>query len=240
MVVVYGRVGQPLLDFPGRSGSRFVRPGCRRCGLAAVSVAAPPACSRKTVRERAHGSLRDARTRGTRFSEITLEGRLPDRRHAATFDNLVDDSSAPTGKPGAGGRVRHNDHREAVWRSGGGLKELEGPYSWRSTALRARDLAAARDDADLKELVPRARGTAGADRGGAPAGDVPSDPADHKDVIVEIRQGEGGDEAALWLGIFTVCTRARRAPRYKLRSSRRAERRAAATRGVVRGQGDGA
>ena len=29
---------------------------------------------------------------------------------------------------------------------------------------------------------------------------VASDPADHKDVIVEMRQGVGGDEAALWAG----------------------------------------
>ena len=29
---------------------------------------------------------------------------------------------------------------------------------------------------------------------------VPSDPADHKDVILEVRQGVGGDEAALWAG----------------------------------------
>ena len=29
---------------------------------------------------------------------------------------------------------------------------------------------------------------------------VPTDPADSKDVIVEVRQGVGGDEAALWAG----------------------------------------
>jgi peptide chain release factor 1 len=29
---------------------------------------------------------------------------------------------------------------------------------------------------------------------------VPADPADRKDVIVEVRQGVGGDEAALWAG----------------------------------------
>jgi peptide chain release factor 1 len=29
---------------------------------------------------------------------------------------------------------------------------------------------------------------------------IPSDPADHKDVILEVRQGVGGDEAALWAG----------------------------------------
>src|SRR6266700_577213 len=37
---------------------------------------------------------------------------------------------------------------------------------------------------------------------------VPTDPADRKDVIVEIRQGVGGDEAALWAGdLFRMLTR---------------------------------
>ena len=37
---------------------------------------------------------------------------------------------------------------------------------------------------------------------------VESDPADRKDVIVEIRQGVGGDEAALWAGdLFRMLTR---------------------------------
>src|SRR5215467_10222809 len=37
---------------------------------------------------------------------------------------------------------------------------------------------------------------------------VESDPADRKDVIVEVRQGVGGDEAALWAGdVFRMLTR---------------------------------
>jgi peptide chain release factor 1 len=37
---------------------------------------------------------------------------------------------------------------------------------------------------------------------------VPNDPADHKDVILEVRQGVGGDEAALWAGeIYRMLTR---------------------------------
>ena len=37
---------------------------------------------------------------------------------------------------------------------------------------------------------------------------VETDPADTKDVIVEIRQGVGGDEAALWAGdVFRMLTR---------------------------------
>ena len=38
--------------------------------------------------------------------------------------------------------------------------------------------------------------------------DVESDPADAKDVLVEIRQGVGGDEAALWAGdVYRMLTR---------------------------------
>ena len=37
---------------------------------------------------------------------------------------------------------------------------------------------------------------------------VPSDPADRKDVILEVRQGVGGDEAALWAGdLYRMLTR---------------------------------
>src|SRR5829696_6763436 len=83
----------------------------------------------------------------------------------------------------------YNDHKEAAT-VGRRLKELEGPYDlaqqWR--AIRD-DLDAARADADLRELAPELRVAL-----------VERDPADEKDVIVEIRKGEGGDEAALWAG----------------------------------------
>src|SRR5438876_4920910 len=94
----------------------------------------------------------------------------------------------------------YNDHREAA-DVGRRLKELEGPYKlaqdWKSARA---DLVAAREDSDLRELVPELEErTAGLEEERRLAL-VPSDPADHKDVIVEIRQGEGGDEAALWAG----------------------------------------
>ena len=37
---------------------------------------------------------------------------------------------------------------------------------------------------------------------------VERDPADEKDVIVEVRQGVGGDEAALWAATSSACSRA--------------------------------
>src|SRR5947209_12749554 len=94
----------------------------------------------------------------------------------------------------------YNDHREAA-EVGRRVKELEGPYKLVQELRSAReDLAAARDDADLKELVPELEQRTASLEEGLRLAMVPSDPADHKDVILEVRQGVGGDEAALWAG----------------------------------------
>jgi peptide chain release factor 1 len=94
----------------------------------------------------------------------------------------------------------YNDHREAA-DVGRRLKELEGPYKltqeWRQVSA---DLAAARDDGDLRELVPELEERKRALEDELKLALVESDPADRKDVIIEIRQGVGGDEAALWAG----------------------------------------
>jgi len=94
----------------------------------------------------------------------------------------------------------YNDHREAA-EVGRKLKELEGPYKlaqeWRTAQ---DDLAAARDDADLKELVPENEARVAELESELRLAMAPTDPADSKDVILEVRQGVGGDEAALWAG----------------------------------------
>jgi peptide chain release factor 1 len=94
----------------------------------------------------------------------------------------------------------YNDHREAA-DVGRRLKELEAPYKlaqeWRGVRS---DLEAARDDADLRELVPELEARLDEVEDELKVALVPPDPADRKDVIVEIRQGVGGDEAALWAG----------------------------------------
>jgi len=94
----------------------------------------------------------------------------------------------------------YNDRRDAA-DVGRRLKDLEGPYKlaqeWRSTR---DDLAAARADADLRELVPELEERLPGIEAELRLAMVPSDPADHKDVILEVRQGVGGDEAALWAG----------------------------------------
>src|ERR671922_68415 len=102
----------------------------------------------------------------------------------------------------------YNDHREAA-EVGRRLKELEGPYKlaqeWRSVS---DDLAAARADGDLRELVPELEERLAALEDELRLALVETDPADRKDVIVEIRQGVGGDEAALWAAdVYRMLTR---------------------------------
>jgi peptide chain release factor 1 len=97
----------------------------------------------------------------------------------------------------------YNDHREAA-DVGRRLKELETPYKlaqeWRSTR---DDLAAARGDGDLRELVPDLETRLAELEEELKLALVEKDPADTKDVIVEVRQGVGGDEAALWASEVT-------------------------------------
>jgi peptide chain release factor 1 len=102
----------------------------------------------------------------------------------------------------------YNDHREAA-EVGRRLKELEGPYKlaqeWRSASA---DLVDARGDGDLRELVPELEQRIRELEEELQLALVETDPADGKDVIVEIRQGVGGDEAALWAGdVFRMLTR---------------------------------
>ena len=97
----------------------------------------------------------------------------------------------------------YNDHREAA-EVGRRLKELETPYKlaerWRAAVA---DLAAARSDAELAEMVPEYEAEIARVEEELKLALVETDPADSKDVIVEVRQGVGGDEAALWAGDVT-------------------------------------
>jgi len=94
----------------------------------------------------------------------------------------------------------YNDHREAA-EAGRRLKSLERPFAlaqeWRS---RQDDLDAARSDPDLSELVPDLEADVARLEEELRLSLAERDPADSKDVIVEIRQGVGGDEAGLWAG----------------------------------------
>ena len=102
----------------------------------------------------------------------------------------------------------YNDRREAA-EAGRRFKELEGPFKLAQEWREARDdLEAARGDGDLRELVPELEERLATLEEELKLALVETDPADRKDVIVEIRQGVGGDEAALWAGdVFRMLTR---------------------------------
>ena len=102
----------------------------------------------------------------------------------------------------------YNDHREAA-DVGRRLKELEGPHKLAREWLAIdEDLEAARADGDLRELVPELEERLERLEEELKLALVETDPADQKDVLVEIRQGVGGDEAALWAGdLYRMLTR---------------------------------
>jgi peptide chain release factor 1 len=121
---------------------------------------------------------------------------------ATDFDNLVADleRSYDELQTRMADPAVYNDHREAA-DVGRRLKELEQPHKLAQEWEAARDeLSAAREDADLRELVPELEERTSRLQEELRLALVPTDPADRKDVIVEVRQGVGGDEAALWAG----------------------------------------
>jgi len=94
----------------------------------------------------------------------------------------------------------YNDRREAA-DAGRKLKELEGPHRLGQRWREARaDLDDARADGDLRELIPELEERLVLLEEELKLALVETYPADSKDVIIEIRQGVGGDEAALWAG----------------------------------------
>ncbi len=102
----------------------------------------------------------------------------------------------------------YNDHREAA-DVGRRLKELETPYKLAVAWQGARaDLADANDDPELASMAADLESDVVRLEEELKAALVERDPADAKDVIVEVRQGVGGDEAALWAGdVFRMLTR---------------------------------
>ena len=102
----------------------------------------------------------------------------------------------------------YNDHREAA-DVGRRLKELEGPYKlsqeWRQAV---DDLAAAKGDPELSTMSADLQLEVDRLEEALKLSLVKTDPLDSKDVIIEVRQGVGGDEAALWAGnIFHMLTK---------------------------------
>jgi peptide chain release factor 1 len=96
--------------------------------------------------------------------------------------------------------VVYNDHRAAA-DAGRRLKELEGPYKLAQQWKQAQaDLDAARNDAELAEMAADYAADVERLEEELKLSMVERDPADDKDVIVEIRGGEGGEEGKLWAG----------------------------------------
>ena len=92
------------------------------------------------------------------------------------------------------------DRREAA-ELGRRLKELEpavrASRDWRQASA---DLAEAKEDPELASMASELEDDVARLEEELRLALVERDPADGKDVIVEVRQGVGGDEAALWAG----------------------------------------
>jgi peptide chain release factor 1 len=129
---------------------------------------------------------------------------------AATIESLVDEleRSYQEAQERMSDPAVYNDRREAA-EVGRRLKELEGAVRLAQEWRQVRDdLADARTDGELRELVPDLEQRLATVEDELKLALVPADPADRKDVIVEVRQGVGGDEAALWAGdLYRMLTR---------------------------------
>jgi peptide chain release factor 1 len=118
----------------------------------------------------------------------------------AAFDSLIEEleRSYLEAQDRMSDPAVYNDHREAE-EVGRRLKKLEGPYrlaeAWRQAL---DDLDASRSDPELASMTSEYEAEVARLEDELKLSLVESDPADEKDVIVEIRQGVGGDEAALW------------------------------------------
>jgi peptide chain release factor 1 len=129
---------------------------------------------------------------------------------AATIDNLVEEVE----RSYADAQERMSDpavfsDRQAAAEAGRRLKELEGAHKlaqdWRATH---EDLEAARGDGELRDLVPELEERVNELEEELKIALGERDPNDAKDVIVEIRKGAGGDEAAIWAGdLYRMLTR---------------------------------
>jgi peptide chain release factor 1 len=129
---------------------------------------------------------------------------------AGTIENLIDDleRSYEEVRERMSDPSVYDDHREAA-EVGRRLKELETAYKlaqeWRQAS---EDLEAARADAELASLAAGLEADVARLEEELKLALVDKDPADDKDVIVEVRQGVGGDEAAIWAGdVFRMLTR---------------------------------
>ena len=110
----------------------------------------------------------------------------------------------------------YDDRRQAA-EAGRRLKELEAPKrladEWRQVQA---DLEDVRADPELAAMAAELETEAARLEEELKLAVIEKDPADDKDVIVEVRQGVGGDEAALWAGdLYRMLTRYAERRRFK-------------------------
>jgi peptide chain release factor 1 len=135
----------------------------------------------------------------------------------------------------------YNDHRQAA-EAGRRLKELETPKKLADAWRQARaDLDDARGDAELAGMTAELELEVDRLEEELKLALVERDPADEKDVLVEIRQGVGGDEAALWAGdLYRMLSRYAENLRFKTETLSTSENEAGGVKEIVfavKGQG---
>ena len=144
----------------------------------------------------------------------------------STIEHLVDDLERTYGEAQA--RMAdpsvYDDRRQAA-EAGRRLKELEAPKrladEWRQVQA---DLEDVRADPELAAMAAELESESARLEEELKLALVEKDPADEKDVIVEVRQGVGGDEAALWAGdLYRMLTRYAERRRFKTEVLARSE-----------------
>src|ERR687895_604625 len=136
----------------------------------------------------------------------------------------------------------YGDRREAA-EVGRRLKELEEAKrladAWRQASADLRD---AREDPELATMAAELESEVARLEEELKLALVERDPADERDVIVEIRQGVGGDEAALWAAdLYRMLTRYAERRRFKTETLSTSENEAGGFKEIVFAvKGDGA
>ncbi len=162
----------------------------------------------------------------------------------SSIEGLVDDldrSYAEAQERMADPAVYNDRTQGAV--AGRRLKELEGPHRLAGEWRQARaDLDDARADPELAGMASELEAEVARLEEDLKLALVEKDPADAKDVIVEIRPGVGGDEAALWAGdLYRMLTRYAEHRRFKTETLSMSENEAGGFKEVVFAvKGDGA
>jgi peptide chain release factor 1 len=153
------------------------------------------------------------------------------------LDRTYDEAQARMADPSV-----YDDRREAA-EAGRRLKVLENPKrladAWRQAYA---DLHDARDDPELASMAAELETEVARLEEELKLALVERDPADERDVIVEVRQGVGGDEAALWAGdLYRMLTRYAERRRFKTEMLSTSENEAGGFKEIVFAvKGDGA